>query len=58
MHSSDSQGSDRKESEDQRLPGWEREIGSDRMMSLYAFGRAVRQHGRAIAEQAEEEEQG
>ena len=57
MPSSDSPESERKEQEDQRLPGWEKEIGSDRLMSLYAFGRAVHQHGRADAEQAQEEEE-
>jgi hypothetical protein len=56
MRSSDTQGSDRKEQEDQRLPGWEKEIGSDRLMSLHAFARAAREHGRAEAEQQEEEE--
>lgn len=55
MPSSDSPESERREEESQRLSGWEREIGSDRMMSLYAFGRAVYQHGRAVAEQEEEE---
>jgi len=58
MHSSDTPESERKESEDQRLPGWENEIGSDRLMSLYAFGRAVYQHGRAVQEQADEDEPG
>jgi len=55
MRSSDTQGSDRKESEDQRLPGWEKEIGSDRLMSLQALGRAIYEHGRAVQEQEEEE---
>jgi hypothetical protein len=55
MHSSDTQVSDRKEQEDERLPGWEHEIGSDRMMSLYALGRAIFEHGRAVQEQEEEE---
>lgn len=55
MPSSDTPESERKEAEDERLTGWEKEIGSDRMMSLYAFGRAVYQHGRAVQEQEEEE---
>ena len=56
MRSSDTPVSDRKEQEDERLPGWEREIGSDRLMSLQALGRAIYQHGRAVEEQAQEEE--
>ena len=31
----------------ERLPGWEREIGSDRSMSLRAFARAIYEHARA-----------
>jgi hypothetical protein len=55
MPSSDTPVSDRREEENRRLPGWEREIGSDRLMSLYALGRAIYQHGRAVEEQEEEE---
>ena len=42
-----------RELEQHRLPGWEKEIGSDRLLSLRSFARAVFQHVQAMFERGE-----
>ena len=54
-HSSATPVSNRRLEEAHRLPGWEDEVGNDLSMSLYVLGRAIYEHGRAVAEQVDAE---